>query len=148
MLVQHEFQVGHRLADLLHHPGQEIRPDGRDQRDLELAAERIGVVAGERDDLVALVEHAPRAHHDLPAHVGELHVLRLALDQFHAEVVLQLLELRGQGRLAHERALGSPAEMPRVRERHQIFEVLEIHEFEPILAIEGFYQIHSDNQFH
>ncbi len=137
VLVEHEAELRQGLADLLHHAGQQVRPDGGNQADLEFAGKRIGVVAGERNDLVALIEHAPRTHHDLLADLGELHVLRLALDQFDAEIFLELLELCGEGRLTHERALRGPAEMAGIRQRHQVFQVLEIHRRQPHLVDRG-----------
>ena len=94
---------------------------------LQLAGERIGIAARQRDDFIAFIQHAPRAHHDLLAHLGELHVLRLALHQFDAQILLQLLQLRRQGRLADEGALRRLAEMAGIGECHQIFEILEIH---------------------
>ena len=44
----------------------------------------------------------------------------------HAEVVLELLELRGQRGLAHEAACCRLAEVSRVRDRHQVAQVLEL----------------------
>ena len=127
VLVQHETQVGQRLAKLRHHPRQQIGADRGNQRHLELAGERIGIVAGERDDFLAFTQHAARAHHHLLAHLGELHVLRLALHQFDAEILLELLHLGRQGWLAHEGTLGRLAEMAGIGERHQILQILEIH---------------------
>ena len=101
------------------------------KRDLQLAGEGIGVVAREREDLVALAQHAPRTSHDLLAHLRELDVFRMALDQLHPQILLQLLELRGQRRLAHERALCRAAEMTGIGQRNQVLEVLEIHPFAP-----------------
>ena len=134
VLVQHELQVGQRLAKFRHHSRQQIGPDRGDQGHLELAGERIGVVAGESDDFVALIQHAAGAHHDFSADLGELYILRLALDQFDSEVVLELLELGRQSGLAHEGTLGRLAEMARIGQRHQIFEVLEIHSMRPDIA--------------
>jgi hypothetical protein len=65
----------------------------------------------------------------LPADLGELYVLRLPLDQFDPEVFLQLLQLRGQGGLADEGALGGPAEVAGVGQSHQVLQILEIHDF-------------------
>jgi len=56
-----------------------------------------------------------------------LRALRLALDQRHAEVFLELADLRGQRGLAHEAALGGPAEVPLVGQRHEVAEVAEVH---------------------
>jgi len=109
------------------------------------AAERIGVAAGERDDFITLVEHAPCADHHLLAHFGELYVLRLALDQLHAQILFEFLQLCGQGRLAHECPLGRLAEMPGIGQRHQVLQILEIHTLTPIEVV---YQDHHYNPFH
>jgi hypothetical protein len=137
-----------RLAQLLHDPRQQIGADGGDQAQFEFAGERIGVVARQRDDFIALVQHAARAHHDLFTHFGELNVLRLALHQFDAQIVLELLELRREGGLADEGALGGLAKMPGIGQRHQVFQVLEIHGSAPIVAvsIDRVYQLNEFNQ--
>ena len=85
------------------------------------------MTARERDDLVALAEHAARARDDLRADLGELRMFRAALDELHAEIFLELLQLCGKRRLTDERALSGLAEMPGVGESDQIFEVFEIH---------------------
>jgi hypothetical protein len=53
----------------------------------------------------------------LLAHFGELHILRLAFDQLDAEVFLELLELRGEGRLTHESSVRGLPEVPGIRQR-------------------------------
>jgi len=120
VLVQHEAQVRQCLAKLGHDPGQQVRPNGGNQRQLEFAGKGIRIVAPESDDFLALVQHAACAYHDLLADFRELHVLRLALDQLDAEVVLELFELRGQGGLTHEGALGCLAEVAGIGQRHQV----------------------------
>jgi hypothetical protein len=127
VFVQHETQGRQRFAKFQHHARQQVRSNRGDQGHPELARERIGVVARHGDDLVAVVQHAACPHHDLPADLRELHVLRLALDQLDAEVVLEFLDLGGQRGLTHEGALGGLAEMSGVGEGHQILEILEIH---------------------
>ena len=131
VLVEHETQVRQRLAEFLHDARQQIRAYGRNERDLQLAGQRIGVVAREREDLVAFAQHVPRACHDLLADLRELDVLRMALDQLYAQILLELLELCRQRRLAHERALCRAAEMTGIGQRNQVLEVLEIHPFAP-----------------
>src|SRR5208283_4603920 len=147
MLVQHQAQVRYGLADLLHDARQQVGTDGGYQGHLELAGKRVLVVAGERDDFVSLVQHVARTNHDLLAHLRELDVLRLALDQLHAEVLLQFLELRGQRRLADEAAFGRAAEMPGVRERHQILQIPEIHRLRSAISIATVYQYGNFNPY-
>src|SRR4029079_6451879 len=81
------------------------------QGEPQAPGERVAVAARQLDDLVAGVEDAPRAFHDLLARGGQLHAFWRALDELHAEVFLELLQLRGQRRLADEAALGGAAEM-------------------------------------
>src|SRR6202040_867514 len=49
-----------------------------------------------------------------------------ALDELHAQILLELFQLRGQGRLADETTRRGPAEVPLIRHRHQITQVLEL----------------------
>jgi hypothetical protein len=133
VLVEHETQLRQRLAQLLHDARQQIRADGGYESHFQLAGKRVGVVACERDDLVALAQHVPRARDDLLAHLRELDVFRMTLHQLHAEILLELLQLRGQRRLAHERAFCRAPEMTGIGQRHQVLEVLEIHSSAPTL---------------
>ena len=77
------------------------------------------------DDLLARLEDAARALDDLLAGGGQRDALRRALDELHAEVFLELLELRRQRRLAHEAALGRAPEVARVGHGDQVSQVLE-----------------------
>ena len=92
---------------------------------LSLPGERIAVALGELDDFLARFEDAARPRDDLFAGGGQRHALGRALDELHAEIVLELLELRRQGRLAHEAALGRTPEVARVGDRDQVTQVLE-----------------------
>src|SRR5690349_21107507 len=81
---------------------------------------------GEFDDVVARLEDAPRPFDDLLAGHGERHALRRALDELHAEVFLELLELRRQRRLAHEAAFSRAPEVAGVRHGDEISQILEL----------------------
>ena len=82
--------------------------------------------ARQRDHFIARFEDAPGARHDLLARFGERDLVGIALDELHAQVVLQLLELGGERGLAHERALRGPAEVPLVGQRDEVTQVLEL----------------------
>ena len=84
------------------------------------------MAARQLDDLVAGVEDAARALDDLLAGRRELHALGRAFDELHAEIFLELLELRRQRRLADEAALGRASEVTRVGHGHQVTQVLEL----------------------
>src|SRR4029077_1577620 len=64
--------------------------------------------------------------HDLLPGRGERHVVRCALDELQAERLLELLQLRREGRLADEAARGGPPEVAQLRHRHEIAQVLEL----------------------
>ena len=81
---------------------------------------------GELDDLFAGFDDAPRAFDDFLARGGERHALRRALDELHAEIFLELLELRGECRLADEAALRRAPEVAGVGDRDEVAQVLEL----------------------
>ena len=65
ILVQAQLEARQRLANLARHPRQQVRPDGGQQGEAQLAGERVAMRARERDHLVARLEDAPGARHDL-----------------------------------------------------------------------------------
>src|SRR5690242_1779874 len=79
----------------------------------------------EFDDLVAGLEDAPGPRDDFLAGRGEGYPLRGALDELHAEVVLELLELRRERGLADEAAFGRAPEVARIGQGDEVAEVLE-----------------------
>ena len=127
ILVQHQFELRQLLAQPARDERQQIRADRRNQRDLEFARQRIVLVARQRNDLIAFLQDAPRERQDLRADLGERDAAGLALDQLHAQIVLELLDLRRQRRLADERALGGLAEVPRVGQRDEVAQVAQVH---------------------
>jgi hypothetical protein len=58
---------------------------------------------------------------------GQQHLARRALDQRHAQLVLQLLDLRGQGGLADEAGFGGAAEVPMLGQGNQVVQVAQVH---------------------
>jgi hypothetical protein len=78
------------------------------------------------DDLFAGIEDAARPLDDFLASGSQLHPLGCTLDELHTEVLLELLELRRQRRLAHEAAFGRAAEVARIGHCHQVTQVLEL----------------------
>src|SRR5579864_1780021 len=82
--------------------------------------------AGKRYHLVRSFEDATCTSDDLLACLGQGQVLRLALDQLHAQVVLELLYLGRKRRLAHETAFGGAPEVAGIGDRHQIAQVFEL----------------------
>ncbi len=75
--------------------------------------------------LVARLEDAARPGDDLLPGGGERNVVGLPLDELHAQVLLQLLQLRRKRRLADEAALGRPAEVAGIRHGDQVAQVFQ-----------------------
>src|SRR5581483_6153575 len=131
LLDEQQFEPREAFADARDHVRQQVRPERRE--DAEPDRSRFGIERASRDraDLLDFVEHLARALGDLAADVGEQHLARRALDERHAELILELLDLRGEGRLAHEARFGGAAEMLVFRERHQISEIAQVHRLLP-----------------
>src|SRR6202023_4251753 len=70
------------------------------------------------DDAARPVEHAF-------AFRREILEPRAAIDQKHAETILELLDAGGEGRLCHAAGFGGPAEMLFARQREQEFELID-----------------------
>src|SRR5882672_7825014 len=81
---------------------------------------------GELDDLIAGFEDAARPLDDFLPGSGQRDALRRAFDELHAEISLELFQLRRERRLAHEAALGRASEVARIRDRDEITQVLEL----------------------
>jgi len=58
---------------------------------------------------------------------GQLDRASAAIEQGHAQFVLQRLDLLGERRLGHVQRLGRPAEMPVFREDDEVAEMPEVH---------------------
>ena len=80
----------------------------------------------EIDDLAAVAQHAPCALDYTLTHLRERHVLRLALDERGTQVILEFLELGGEGGLTHKALRRRLAEMTRVGERDEVLEIFEL----------------------
>src|SRR5262249_14401994 len=78
-------------------------------------------------DTGRLVERAPRLRDDLGADLRELDAALAALEHAHPELLLDVLDGRGQTGLAHERAFGCAAEMLLVGDGDQILELRQCH---------------------
>ena len=78
-------------------------------------------------DARGLVERAPRLGDDLGADLSELDSALAALEHAHTELLLDVLDRGRQARLAHERNLGSAAEVFFVGHGDQVFELRQRH---------------------
>src|SRR5512140_2061483 len=95
------------------------------------------------NNFLARLQDAPRPRDDLLAGLRQGHVLRLAFDELHPQVLLQLLELCRQGRLADEALLGRTAEMPRIGHRYQVAQVFQL-DVHPFAHGSPIYEIYRD----
>ncbi len=81
---------------------------------------------GDGDHLIAGAEHEPGAGNDLFPGRSQRRAPGLAFDQLDSKVVLQLLQLGGQRRLADETARGGLPEVAGIGHCHQVAQVLEL----------------------
>jgi hypothetical protein len=98
----------------------------RSQREPEPPCERIAVALGEFHDLFACLDDSPRPRDDFFTGGGQRHAFGRTLDELHAEVFLELLELRGQCRLADEAAFRRAPEVARIGDRDEVAQIFEL----------------------
>ena len=101
------------------HARQNVGRQRRDDAELEPPAEQVAV-AGEIDQIAGGGEDLLGALGHVQADIGERDVARPPLDQFGADLALQLAHLHGQRRLGHRAVVRRPPEMPMARERGEI----------------------------
>ena len=106
---------------------QQVRAYRWYQRELERTRERVAIGAGQLDDRIRFLQQATGPLDDTYAGGRQRNTLWLTLHERHAQVFLELADLRRQRRLADARALGRATEMPLVRERDQIAEIPQVH---------------------
>jgi len=106
-----------------HEPGVEARRGAQP----DAAGDRL---AGRAQRLQAQVDLLQRRRHvaaqDL-AGLGEAHLPAAAVEQRHAQLFLQLLDLVRQGRLRHVQALGGPGEVEGLRDGVEVAQVAQFH---------------------
>ena len=114
-LAQLDAQV--RIAALQHRQDfrQHIGRDRGDDAELHAPGQQPAAMEREIREVAGRGQHPLGALRHLDADVGQGDLARPPLDQRHAELRLQLLDLHGQRRLRHRAGLGGLAEMPVVR---------------------------------
>jgi len=110
-----------------HQAREQIRPDGVDRADAQRTGERVPRLLGDALHALQLVEHAPCLFDDAFADRRDRNLGLAALEQGHAQLVLELLHRHAQGRLADEAGLGGAPEMMFARQCHDIAEFGERH---------------------
>jgi hypothetical protein len=111
-------QLGQRLR-------QKIRRDRRDGAELERARQHALLMFGIVKQVAHRSEDGARAARNLLALLGELDARLAALDEAQMQLVLELLDLHGERRLAHGTGLRRMAEMPRLGERFEVAQLAE-----------------------
>ncbi len=141
-LDQQQLEAWEPRTNLRNHVRQQVRPEGREDAEPDRARFRIDRAPRDRADLLDLVEHLACALRDLAADLGQQHLARSALDQGHAEFLLELANLGRQGRLAHATRFRGTAEMAVLGERDEIAQVTEVHGS----CIDNNYESYDNNQ--
>ncbi len=112
-----------RLAgELRHQVGEEVGADGVDGADAQRARQLVAAGGGQLLDHAALLQHALGLLDDLLAQRGDLDGGFRALEQRHAELLLELLDGHRQGRLGDEAALGGATKVALLGQCHDVAE--------------------------
>jgi hypothetical protein len=75
-----------------------------------------------------LIDDAAAIFQKLSPRCGELHAAWLSTEQAHAKLLLQLIDVSGQGRLHNAQLLGRSRDVAAVGHRHEKFDALEFHD--------------------
>src|SRR5262249_7553577 len=103
----------------------EVRRDGRDDADAKRARQRISDPLGRGREVVRFEEKAARAVEELFACCGDEDAAAVALEEAHAERLLELGQLRAQRRLRDVTELRRPAEAQRLRDGDRVLDLPE-----------------------
>src|SRR5690606_21998413 len=131
LLHQRQFQVREALEHARHHVRQQVRRQGGEDAQPHRARFRVLAAACRFLHLLDLGDDAAGAFGGLAPGGREHHLARRAFHQRHAQLVLQLADLGGQGRLADVAGRGRAAEVLVIGQGHQVFEVAQVHRFVP-----------------
>ena len=129
-----ERALGHRdldtralLPEMREKPGQAARPDGRqDTKTDRLLLEQPKALRDRFGDL-GLFQDAREVRLHPPTKLGQLKVVTFAAKQRTAEMGLELLDRRRQGRLRHRARLGRAGEVEGPRRRKKIADLVHFH---------------------
>ena len=132
LLDQQHLQPRELLAQTGQHVRQEVGTEGREHAQPERAGIRILAAAGDLRHLVQIRQHLPCTLDDVAPHRGQHDLARRTFEQRHAQLLLQLADLGGEGRLADEAGGGGAAEVAVLGQGYQVFEVAKIHGRAPV----------------
>jgi hypothetical protein len=116
-------QLGEPAAEDGRHGGQQIGRDRRDHAEPQRAGQGVGGAAGGVEQAVRVHEQAPRALDEERARRGGQHAAAVALEELHAEQVLELGELGAERGLGHAALLGRLAEAEQIGHGHDVLEL-------------------------
>ncbi|MCY1417326.1 hypothetical protein D9M71_328580 [compost metagenome] len=115
------------LVQLRNQVREQVWADGVDRADLERRNQLVFAGLGQLADALRLFEHLLRLGDDAFADRGQAHGALAALEDQHAQLVLELLHADREGRLADVAALGGAAEMLLLGERDDVAQFGEGH---------------------
>ena len=124
-LAQLDAQIGKALLQRRQDLRQHIGRERRDHAEPQPSGEQPPAVARELGQVARGSEHALGAPRHLRAGLGQHHLAGPPLDQFDAEVLLQLADLHRKRRLGHRAGLRGLAEMPVLGQRGQISQLFQ-----------------------
>ena len=120
VFVEHQLQSRQLALQSPRDVRQQVRPHRGNQRELDLSRQRVAIGPGNFHDRIGFLQHDTRTSHDLFAGLGQCHASGLSFDERHAEVFLELANLRRKRRLADETFRGGLAEVSLIGERDEV----------------------------
>ena len=127
ILVDHEPKVGISAFERQQQPRQQIGAEGGDDAEIERPGQRGRPASRQRDDRIRLREHPPRSGDDPLAGRRDVEPPVRTLEERHPQRLLELPELRAEGRLADVAGLRRAAEVAEIGEGDEIAELPEGH---------------------
>ncbi len=130
-LRQHQPHLRPVLLQGLEQERCQVGADGGDRAETQGAGHRVLEGLGGLADDIGLLEYLPRMLQNHLAGRCDLDAAVTALEQGHAQFLLQLLDLPRQGWLADETLFRGTAEMARLRDGYQVLQVPQVHQPSP-----------------
>ena len=127
ILQQHEAQLRKGTPEGGGDPGQQIGRDGGNQSNPEFARQRVLMGPRGFHDFLDPVENQACPVGDLVPEFGDHDTPLIALDELHAELLLELFDLCAERRLADETALRRPSEVVLLGQGDEVTECPDTH---------------------
>jgi hypothetical protein len=107
------------------HVGQQVGRDGGDDAEPQGPVERLAELAGGVGQVVRVQQQLADPGQDRLAAGGEEHAAGRPLEEAHADLLLELLHLGGEGRLGDVAALGGAPEAAQLRHGLRVLELAQ-----------------------